>query len=160
MTGRDVTIPSAAHESQSLRRALATLAAALALLAIGIAIGSRLASSREPTPIAADTNPVPRTTARRAQLPRATARTPSGAIDAAARSITAFDGPVLLEPARLDAVVSAIASGAARSRLLAAFEEGGARTRATLGADTVPKPVIVLRSVPVGYRIERYSPDG
>jgi hypothetical protein len=38
-----------------------------------------------------------------------------------------------------------------------AFAEAGAQTRAKLGAETEPAPVIVLRSVPVGYRIERFS---
>jgi hypothetical protein len=78
---------------------------------------------------------------------------------AAARSITAFDGDVLLEAARLRAVVARVASLAARPRLLAAFAEASAQTRAKLGADTVPRPVIVLRSVPVGYRVERFSRD-
>ena len=87
------------------------------------------------------------------------ARTRAGAVAAAARSITAFDGEVLLEPARLRAVVSRIASRASRLQLIEAFAEASAQTRAKLGADTVPRPVIVLRSVPVGYRVERFSSD-
>lgn len=88
-------------------------------------------------------------------MPRARA----GAVAAAARSITAFAGNVLLEPAHLRTIVSRIASNASRQRLIEAFEEASAQTRAKLGADTVPRPVIVLRAVPVGYRIERYSPE-
>jgi hypothetical protein len=86
-------------------------------------------------------------------------RTRASAVQAAVRSITAFDGDVLLEPARLRAVVARIASRASHLQLLAAFSEASAQTRAKLGADTVPTPVIVLRSVPIGYRVERFSPD-
>jgi hypothetical protein len=80
-------------------------------------------------------------------------------VTAAARSITAFDGGVLLEPGRLRAVVADIASAGARARLIEVFDQASAQTRVKLGADTVPKPVIVLRSIPVGYRIERFSAD-
>jgi hypothetical protein len=80
-----------------------------------------------------------------------------GAIAAAAHSITAFDGKVLLEPARLHAVVERIASAESRSRLIESFEQASVQTRASLGADTVPHPVIVLRSVPIGYRVEQFS---
>jgi hypothetical protein len=43
--------------------------------------------------------------------------------------------------------------------LLTAFEQASDQTRAKLGADTVPKPVIVLRSFPAGYRVEQFTPD-
>src|SRR5262249_59771947 len=85
--------------------------------------------------------------------------TPAGAVAAAARSITAFAGDVLLEPARLRTLVARIASSTSHAGLIDAFEEASAQTRAKLGADTVPQPVIVLRAFPAGYRIERYSPD-
>src|SRR4029077_4759043 len=71
--------------------------------------------------------------------------------------ITAFDGRVLLEPARLHAVVEQIASAGAGRRLGETFDPAGVQTRASLGADTVPQPVIVLRSVPIGYRVEQFS---
>jgi hypothetical protein len=81
----------------------------------------------------------------------------ANAIAAAAASITAFNGNVLLEPARLEAVVLRIASAESRAQLTAAFEQASAQTRAKLEAGTVPEPVIVLRSVPIGYRVERLS---
>src|SRR5262249_51516914 len=76
----------------------------------------------------------------------------------AARSITAFGGNVLLEPSRLRALVARIASNASRARLIDAFVDASSQTRTTLGVDTVPRPAIVLRAAPVGYRIERYPP--
>ena len=64
---------------------------------------------------------------------------------------------MLLDPARLRAVVARIASASSRARLVDAFDQASAQTRAKLGADTAPRPVIVLRSVPVGYRVEQFS---
>jgi hypothetical protein len=129
------------------------------MLAIGIAIGSRIASPRESTPLSAG---VTSTVTRSPPAPGGpttvpTARTRAGAVSAAARSITAFDGGVLLDPARLRVVVGHLVSASSRGRLIQAFNEAGAETRAKLGADTAPRPVIVLRSVPVGYRIEQFT---
>jgi hypothetical protein len=132
------------------------------LLAIGMAFGSRVHSSKGPAQPAVITISTPDTGENRAPgrpTPPTKTRTPAGAVGAAARSITAFNGDVLLEPARLRAVVARIASLASRPRLIAAFTQASAQTRANLGADTVPQPVIVLRSVPVGYRVEQFSRD-
>jgi len=160
VAGRDVTIRAVASENRGLRRILAWALAALALLAIGIAIGSRIASP-ESTPRAANTTSVSGENDRSTRTRPASApptRTRAGAVAAAALAITAFDGDVLLDPARLRTVVNRIASRASRARLVEAFNQASAQTRAKLGADTVPRPVIVLRSVPIGYRVERFSP--
>ena len=147
-------------ESRNSRRVTASVVAALALLAFAIAIGSRITSTRESSPRVVGPTSLPRTNRTPGRAVRApTAPTRGGAIAAAARSITAFDGYVLLEPARLRAVVERIASAASRARLVEAFDQASAQTRAKLGADTVPKPVIVLRSIPIGYRVERFSAD-
>jgi hypothetical protein len=147
-----------ASEDRRFRRILAGALAALTLVAIGIAIGSRIASP-ESTQRAANTTSV--SSQDRARGTRATAalpaRTRAGAVAAAALAITAFDGDVLLNTARLRAVVDNIASTASRTRLTDAFIQASAQTRAKLAADTVPRPVIVLRSIPVGYRIEQFS---
>jgi hypothetical protein len=160
MPGRDVSLRPLAAASRGSRRILASAVAALALVAIGIAIGSRIASPQS-TPRAANTASIAGENERSIRTRPASARptrTRSGAVAAAALAITAFDGDVLLDRARLDAVVSRIASTPSRARLIAVFDEASAQTRAMLGADTVPRPVIVLRSVPVGYRVERFSP--
>jgi hypothetical protein len=161
MPGRDVGIRTVPRERQGRGPILACAIAAIVLLAIGVAIGSRVHSPTEAAPPATITT-APETSKQRASgrpTPPTPTRTPAGAVAAAARSITAFDGDVLLEATRLRAVVARVASLAARPRLLAAFAEASAQTRAKLGADTVPRPVIVLRSVPVGYRVERFSRD-
>jgi hypothetical protein len=159
--GRDVGIPAVMPRQASSRRVFAWAAAALALVALGIAIGSRLASPRE-TALPGATTTVAVTKADGGSPPPhpSPAPTRAGAVAAAARSITAFDGDVLLHPTRLRAVVVRIASTESRVELTAAFDEASVQTRAKLGAGTAPAPVIVLRSVPVGYRIERFSKSG
>lgn len=162
MPGRDVSIRTDPPERRSSGRFAAWALAALALVAIGVAIGSRIASPRESAPLAADAISVPdkagpATPGR--PTPARTNRTLVGAVAAASRSVTAFDGEILLEPGRLRAVVARIASVTSRAQLIEAFSQASAQTRAMLGADTFPRPVIVLRSVPVGYRVERFSTD-
>jgi hypothetical protein len=160
--GRDVSLPAIARDGRESRRVIGPVVAALVLLAIGIAIGSRIASPETSSPRLVDTTSI-RGTSERPTPDRPTTapttRTRAGAVAAAAQSITAFDGDVLLEPARLRAVVKRIASSISRARLIAAFDQASAQTRAKLGAGTVPKPVIVLRSIPIGYRVERFSAD-
>lgn len=131
---------------------LTTVAAVL--LAIGIAIGSRIGSPRAPTRVVTE-----QVAPRNAYAGAASPHTRAGSVAAAARAITAFAGSVLLDPTRLRQVVARIAASSSRPQLTEAFEEASAQTRAKLGAGTVPRPVILLRAVPIGYRIERYSPE-
>ena len=147
------------HRRSGSTRGLLQGAGALAVLGIGVAIGNAVASPRESpaasvatVTVASPGRPVP-------HQPAAAAPAPSraSAVSAATRSITAFNGSVLLEPRRLQTVVAKIASAESRAQLSAAFDQASAQTREKLGAGTVPAPVIVLRSVPVGYRIERFS---
>ena len=130
------------------------------LVGIGLAVGAGLTSSRRTT--AASVVTVTVTNAARTPPGHHAAATPAptraSAVAAAAQSITAFDGTVLLNPNRVEAVVKRIASAESRANLLSAFEQAGAQTREKLGAGTAPLPVIVLRSFPVGYRLVRYAP--
>ena len=160
MPGRDVSSGVSTGEPPDVRRSLAIAGAAVTLLALGIAIGNRIASHGAASAPAVATMSTPSTVDRpeRHEAPGTPARrTPAGAVAAAAQTITAFDGNVLLEPRRLRAVVERIASSGSRAQLVAAFQQASEQTRAKLGAGTVPRPVIVIRSVPVGYRIERFS---
>jgi hypothetical protein len=135
------------------------IAGALVLVGIGFAMGDALNSSQRTTAASVATVTVtrPAETTPGRQTPAPPVPTPAGAITAAARSITAFDGTVLLDPDRVKAVVKRIASAESRASLLSAFEQASTQTREKLGASTAPSPVIVLRSVPLGYRIVRYS---
>jgi hypothetical protein len=142
------------------RRGIVLGLAAVALLGIGVAIGTHVASPHGSSLVQATTVTV--SSSNRVPPPLAAASpTPSqaGAVASAAHAITAFNGDVLLDPSRLQRVVGQIASAESRAQLIAAFEQASAETRSKLGAGTVPAPVIVLRSVPVGYRLERFSSD-
>lgn len=144
MAGRDLSGASR-ENGRRARGAHAALAiTAVSLLAIGIAIGNRIDS--QPSPADALHRMVrnkARDDAPRRPGAVLSERTARGAIAAAARSITAFDGDILLQPTRLQGVVSRIASRAARPQLLALFAQASALTQAKLGADTVPRPVIL-----------------
>jgi len=159
VTGRDVSLPTASGPRHG-SHVLLVAAGAAVLFAVGIVIGTRLASPepvRAVTERAAPPTSVAPAPGRHANAPSAPTR--AGAVVAAARSITAFAGDVLLEPSRLRTLVGRMASSASRAQLIEAFDDAGAQTRAKLGASTVPRPVIVLRAVPVGYRIEHYSKE-
>jgi len=159
VAGRDISISPLASEPRGARRLLAWAAAGFALLGLGIAIGSRIATPETTTMVTtvSETVTTERPTAR--QTGTAPVKpTQAGAVAAAAYSITAFDGDVLLDPTRLHALVDRIASTSSRAQLIGAFDQASAQTRAKLGADTIPRPVILLRSVPLGYRVESFSP--
>jgi hypothetical protein len=131
--------------------------AALALLGIGVLIGSHIAGPRGSSVVQATVTVPSSASAPRPPAIAAPTPTQSAAVTAASHAITAFNGDVLLDPSRLPRVVARIASAESRVQLTAAFEQASAETRSKLGAGTVPAPVIVLRSVPVGYRLEHFS---
>jgi hypothetical protein len=160
MPGRPVTMRPPGGRPRSGSGRLLVAAAVVLLLGTGMAIGVHLAPRRPPSRPLVTVSKAPQAGA--AQVPgrRATVQAVHRrtlAVAAAVRSITAFSGPVLLEPERLRAVVAGIVSRASRGALTQAFLEASAQTRSKLGADTVPRPVILLRAVPLGYRFERYS---
>jgi hypothetical protein len=158
--GRNVSLSTAGGPRHG-SHVLLVAAGAAALFAIGIVIGTRIASPEHPSVRVVTERAAPTSAAQAPGRPAnaPSAHTRAGAVAAAARSITAFAGDVLLEPSRLRTLVVLMTSSASRAQLIEAFEEASAQTRAKLAADTVPRPVIVLRAVPVGYRIEQYSQE-
>ena len=160
MPGRDVSATLASPHRQGSRRALVYLLTGVVVLGIGIAIGSRITTRTQTTPPTVQTATPPTTpsSAAATHSPTATsAHTSTGAAAAAARSITAFDGNVLLNPQQLRTVVERIAAPSARAELVSEFEQASMQTRSELGVGATPHPVTLLRSAPVGYRIEAYS---
>ena len=154
MTGRPVGV-SAVGEHAPRRRWLAVALAALALAALGIAIGSRISVRKVAT-----TETVTVTSPSRAQPPPHAAsdeRTRASAIAAAATYVSELDGSVLLDSSRLRRTVDRIASAQARPNLVAAYEQAVTQARERLGLATVPAPVVILRAAPVGYRVDSYS---
>jgi hypothetical protein len=145
--------------SSSRRRWLWQGVAALALVALGIAIGSRIAApgrgrSASPPPPAAPAEAP--TKAARDALPM---RTEEGAVAAAASAVDLLDGPALLDSTRIRRLVDRIAASSARNELARAYAQGAAEVRTRLAVDSAPPPVVILRSALAGYRIDSYSPS-
>jgi hypothetical protein len=128
--------------------------AALALVALGIGIGGRIAAPGRnnpttSTPAAAHTQ-VP-------AKPRLPARTESAAVAAAASAVELLDGPALLDSTRIRRLVDRIAAASARASLARAYAQGAVEVRTRLAVDAVPAPVVILRSALAGYRVEDYT---
>lgn len=156
MTGRPVDVVAADDRAPGRRR-LAMAVAAAVLVALGIAIGSRIASPRARVTTPATVTVTPSTPT--SPPPRAPAATPTraNAVAAAANDVSELDGSVLLDPKRLRTVVDKLASAQARRSLVAAYDQAASEARVRLGLATVPAPVVILRATPVGYRVDRYS---
>jgi hypothetical protein len=145
---------------------LALSLAGILLLAIGAAIGNRGSpGSRVVETLTVTVS----TTEGSAALPRAPTRgsgtssgyrrTRDGAAAAATAYIGALDGPALLDAPRLRKTLTQIAAAESLDGLVRAYEEAAMQTRERLGIGTAPEPVVILRAVPMGYRIDRFAPD-
>jgi hypothetical protein len=153
VTGRPVDLPPVRAYAPRRRR-LATAGVAVALVAIGVAIGSRLTAPREKV-----ASPATVTVTSSSPTPSAPTAEPTraSAVAAAAAYVSELDGSILLDSTRLRAVVNRIASAQARPSLVTAYEQAAAQARERLGLRTVPAPVVILRAAPVGYRVDSYS---
>lgn len=147
------------NRSIDRRRWLLHGLAALALVALGIGIGSRIAAPRNSA--SAGPSAAPRSLEPPTKSTRKTesARTPTSAVTAAASAVQLLDGPALLDSVRIRRLVDRIAASSARASLARAYGEGAAEVRARLAVDSVPTPVVILRSALAGYRIESYNPS-
>lgn len=123
---------------------------ALAVLVLGLVLGSRLASpgSRVVTTNVAGEGS--------RQYPNsvsspAAAQTEAGSVAAATSYVTALSGNALLDPNELRRVVERISSKRARRDLVTAYLGASRETRRRLGV-TQANPAVFLRVMPVGYR--------
>lgn len=141
--------------------------AAILLLAVGATIGSRGSSETGTVETLTVTLSTPEVQARAVAGEPARGvdavtgydRTRDGAAAAATAYVGALDGPALLDAPRLRKTLIQIAAAEALDGLVRAYEEAATRTRERLGVGTVPEPVVILRAVPVGYRIDRFTPE-
>ena len=140
--------------------------AGILLLAIGAAIGSR--ASPEPDAVGTHTVTVSTPEAKAKAVAGKPARggsgsgydrTPDGAAAAATAYIGALDGAAILDEPRLRKTLASITSAESLDGLVRAYEQAARQTRVRLGVGTLPEPVVILRTVPVGYRIDRFTPD-
>jgi hypothetical protein len=149
------------------RRLLTLGVGSLALVGLGVVIGSWTASGDPARPAAMTVTvrapSAPTQALRPAPLPRDRAagspRTESGAVAAATEFIGVLDGRSLLDGPRLRALIRAAAAPSISDRLLAAYGQASAEARRRLGLGTVPAPVVIIRGASVGYRVETFSPD-
>ena len=149
-------VPVRLGNSEPRRRRWALLAlAAAALVALGVGIGSRIAAPKS----AAVTTTAPGSSPAPSEPVQQSVRTEEGAVAAASRAVSLLDGPALLDSARLRKLVERLAASHARDALASAYAQGAADARARLGADTVPAPVVILRSALVGYRLVSFNPS-
>jgi hypothetical protein len=157
----------AARGTGRRRSWLAFGVAAMLLLAIGAAIGARGSSETRITETLTVTvsrtegspRAVPSETTRGVGGASGYARTRQGAAAAATAYVDALDGSALLDAPRLRTTLAAIASNESRAALVQAYERAATQTRERLGVGTAPEPVLILRAVPVGYRIDRFTRD-
>jgi hypothetical protein len=147
------------NRSQNRRRWLLHGLAALALVALGIGIGSRIATPRSSTSTSPSTSPRPVGPPTKTMREANRTRTPAGAVTAAASAVELLDGPALLDSVRIRRLIERIAASSARSSLARAYGEGATEVRSRLAVDSVPAPVVILRSALAGYRLESYKPS-
>lgn len=149
------------------RRSLGIALAAILLLAVGVAVGNRTTargterSATVTVTVAApsdETAPTDEAPTTRAPQPSGFSRTPEGAVAAATAYLRALDGPVLLDPAAVRRVLTAIVSSQSRDDLVRAYELAAGQVREQLGVDTGSDTDIVLRTAPVGYRVDGFHP--
>jgi len=149
------------------RRSWLTLGlAGILLLAIGAAIGSR--GSPEADTVETHTITVSTPEAKANAVAGKPAgdgggsgyeRTRNGAAAAATAYIGALDGPAILDEPRLHKTLASITATESFDGLVRAYEQAARQTRVRLGVGTSPEPVVILLTVPVGYRIDRFTPD-
>ncbi len=148
------------------RRSWLTLGlAGILLLAIGAAVGSR-GSPKSPV-VETHTVTVSTSDAGAKAVAGKPARrggsgydrTRDGAMAAGTAYIGALDGPAILDEPRLRKTLASISSAESLDGLVRAYEQAARQTRERLGVGTSPEPVVILRTVPVGYRIDRFTPD-
>lgn len=128
--------------------------AGVALLALGIGVGSRISSRSERVVVQTVTGgagPTPTDGA------TAYAQTRMGAVAAATNYLTAISGRTLLDPARLQDLLGRIATTKARPQLASVYATAANEARRRLGFDANPRPSIVLRVSPVGYRVSAFT---
>ncbi len=129
---------------------------AMLLLAVGLAVGRWAAgagelAAPEAAPTSAPSAPPPSSVSGTGE------RTRSSAVAAAASAMTALARPDLLfDPARRRVVASQVADPAYAGELADLFDRGYGHMARELGGHDPSQ--VLLRLVPLGYRIESFSP--
>ena len=161
MTGRPVELTAPAVRAQRGRK-FAVVLAVVSLLVLGLAIGSRIARRQtvaEPTTVTITTSSGDKAAPGNSTSPALVGfqRTREGAVTAASAYVSELDGSAILDSSRLRRVVRTIAATSAQSQLATAYAQVAAQAKQQLGVDTFPRPVLLLRAAPIGYRVDRFD---
>jgi hypothetical protein len=138
---------------------------AILLLAVGVAIGRRTGTSgSEARPAVtvtvsaaeAGTASAEESASTPNPQPSGFARTPEGAVAASTAYVAALGGPAILDPAAVRTTITAIASAGSRDQLVRAYELAAAHAHERLGLGTSSSRIVILRTAPVGYRVDGF----
>lgn len=113
-------------------------------------------ASSEPTPHALnDSGP----SSVDAGVPIGYAHSPDGAASAAANYLGALAGPQLLDPTAYDALLRRMTTSEGYAELKRQADAGRPQALQNLGIGGLPAPQLIVRSAPLGYRVDAYSPE-
>jgi hypothetical protein len=130
--------------------------AGLALVATGAVLGRALRSA--PPRAERTTVTVQATSTTGGSAPRTVdARTRAGAAAVAGRALVAFGGESVLEPSSLSTILHRFAAPSARPGLEAVYSQAETSLRTRFGLAGQPKPVVLVRTVPLGYHVDSFS---
>jgi hypothetical protein len=150
-----------ARPGDSRGRFVALGLAALALLAIGTILGRTLRGSASPHAPATTVTVRMSFPTTPASHPRASSwgstHTSAGAVAAAGAGLVVLGGETVLDPAKLSTTLDQIAARSARADLQAAYTQAESGLRTKFGLSGEPKPVVIVRTVPLGYRVESFT---
>ena len=94
-----------------------------------------------------------------AGVPVGYAHSPDGAASAAANYLGALAGPQLLDPPAYDALLRRMTTAEGYADLKRQADAGRPQALQNLGVGGSPAPQLIVRSAPLGYRIDSYSPE-
>ncbi len=138
------------------------IAVACVLMLLAFSAGSLLTDSggRTTVTLTVSAPPAPGGPGRRPRPPAMVGgfrESRAGAVAAAAAYLDDLDGPALLSPSRVGAILAAVAAPSVRMGLLAAYRAAAVQVDEQLGLNTVPAPLVIVRAAPVGYRLQGFG---
>ena len=93
-----------------------------------------------------------------AGVPIGYAHSPDGAASAAANYLGALAGPQLLDPPAYDALLRRMTTSEGYAELKRQADASRPQALQNLGIGGSPAPQLIVRSAPLGYRVDAYSP--
>lgn len=93
-----------------------------------------------------------------AGVPVGYAHSPDGAASAAVNYLDALAGPQLLDPSVYDALLRRMTTEQGFAQLKRQADAGRPQALQNLGVGGSPAPQLIVRSAPLGYRADAYSP--